>query len=215
MSTPGPDKAGSYTTGQDDQPAPGEQHRHQGVRRTVMRTLVVLLGMSLFTVALVPLYDVFCEVTGLNGKTGGSPQALVSEEADSSRMITVQFITRGSPGLDWRLESKTRQVRVHPGEAREVMFAFRNQGAESSWARAVPSISPSQASLYMRKLTCFCFQEQRLAAGELIEAPLVFQLTTDLPDSIKTVTLVYTLYPVEASAVVQESSIPASEGDQA
>lgn len=208
MSTPRP------KAGQNNPSMPSRRQRDQGVRRTVMRTLVVLLGMSLFTVALVPLYDVFCEVTGLNGKTGGSAQALVNEEVDASRMITVQFITRGSPGLDWRLDSKTRQVRVHPGEAHEVMFAFRNQGAERSWARAVPSVSPSQASLYMRKLTCFCFQEQRLAAGELVEAPLVFQLTTDLPESIKTVTLVYTLYPVEASALVQQPSILASEGDQ-
>ncbi|HSH48744.1 MAG TPA: cytochrome c oxidase assembly protein [Halomonas sp.] len=211
MSTPGPNRAEAYS----HRPVPDARQRDQGVRRTVMRTLIVLLGMSLFTVALVPLYDVFCEVTGLNGKTGGSPQALVSEGVDSSRLITVQFITRGSQGLDWRLDSKTRQVRVHPGEAHEVMFAFRNQGVEPSTARAVPSVSPSQASLYLRKLTCFCFQEQRLAAGELIEAPLVFQLTTDLPESVKTVTLVYTLYPVEANAEAQQASIPASKGGQA
>lgn len=214
MSTPGSDRK---RTGQADPSGPGEQQR-KGVRRTVVRTLIVLLGMSLFAVALVPLYDVFCEVTGLNGKTSGSAQALVNEEVDASRMVTVQFITRGSQGLDWRLDSKTRQVRVHPGEAHEVMFAFRNQGADASKARAVPSVSPSRASLYLRKLTCFCFQEQRLEAGEGIEAPLVFQLTTDLPEDVKTVTLVYTLYPVhsaETGAVVQQPTVLVSEGDQA
>lgn len=217
MSIPESDQKSTGQKKSDQQQTLGQQ-RKQAVRRTVMRTLIVLVGMSLFTVALVPLYDVFCEVTGLNGKTSGSAQTLVNEEVDSSRMVTVQFITRGSQGLDWKLDSMTRQVRVHPGEAREVMFAFRNQGAESSRARAVPSVSPSQASLYMRKLTCFCFQEQRLAAGERIEAPLVFQLTTDLPESVKTVTLVYTLYPVhsgETSAVTQQFPTLASEGGQA
>lgn len=214
MSTPG---SGPKSPGQND-PSRLSEQQGKGVRRTVMRTLIVLVGMMLFSVALVPLYDVFCEVTGLNGKTSGSAQALVNEGVDTSRMITVQFITRGSQGLDWKLDSRTRQVRVHPGEAHEVMFAFHNQGSEPSVARAVPSVSPSQASLYMRKLTCFCFQEQRLEAGEHIEAPLILQLTTDLPESVKTVTLVYTLYPVhsaETEAMVQQPPDLVGKGGQA
>ena len=168
-----------------------------GVQRTVTRTLVVLLAMFVFAFALVPLYDAFCRVTGINGKVENTAQALIRDSIDESRVITVQFITRGSAGLPWKLEVLNRQVRVHPGAATEVHFAFTNHGKEAGWGRAVPSVSPSEASLYMRKVTCFCFQEQRLDAGERYEAPLVFQLTRDLPDDIQTVTLVYTLYPVE------------------
>ncbi|MFM9268860.1 cytochrome c oxidase assembly protein [Halomonas elongata] len=172
----------------------------KGVRRTVARTLVALAGMFVFAFALVPLYDVFCQVTGLNGKTSNQAQALVHEDADEGRVVTMQFITRGSPGLPWSLEAHTRQVRVHPGQSAEVEFTFENMGDEVSVARAVPSVTPSQASLHLRKLACFCFQNQRLAPGERFEAPLVFQLTRDLPDDIQTVTLVYTLYRQDAAS---------------
>lgn len=189
--------------------------RRSGVRRTVTRTLVVLAGMFAFAFALVPLYDVFCEVTGLNGKTSSSAQTLVSEEVDTSRMVTVQFITRGSAGLPWELEVQTRQIRVHPGQSNEVFFTFRNRGGDASRARAVPSVSPSEASVHLRKLSCFCFQEQRLEGGERLEAPLVFQLTRELPADIKTVTLVYTLYPVQPAQAAVTTRGPINEGDSA
>lgn len=193
-----------------------EQARaREGVRRTVTRTLVVLAGMFAFAFALVPLYDVFCEVTGLNGKTSNSAQMLVHEEVDTSRMVTVQFITRASAGLPWELDVQTRQVRVHPGQSSEVSFTFRNRGGEASRARAVPSVSPSEASVHLRKLSCFCFQEQRLAGGARLEAPLVFQLTRDLPADIKTVTLVYTLYPVQPAQVAVPPRGSIEEGDSA
>ncbi|MBB3191851.1 cytochrome c oxidase assembly protein [Halomonas cerina] len=186
-----------------------------GVRRTVMRTLVVLAGMFAFAFALVPLYDVFCQVTGLNGKTSGSAQTLAHDDVDTSRTVTMQFITRGSQGLPWQLESDIRQMRLHPGQREEVRFTFRNLGDQTTRARAVPSVSPAEASLHLRKLACFCFQEQQLAAGEGFEAPLVFQLTRDLPAEIKTVTLVYTLYPVQQAPLARVPAAPISEGDEA
>ncbi|MEQ6889057.1 cytochrome c oxidase assembly protein [Halomonas sp. CS7] len=187
----------------------------EGVRRTVTRTLVVLGGMFVFAFALVPLYDVFCDLTGLNGKTSARAQPLVEQEVDASRTVTVQFITRGSQGLPWHLEVDTRQIRLHPGQREEVYFTFRNNGDATTRARAVPSVSPSAASLHLRKLTCFCFQEQQLAAGERLEAPLVFQLTRDLPPDIKTVTLVYTLYPVQSTQAEVARLESITEGDSA
>ncbi|WP_136254475.1 cytochrome c oxidase assembly protein [Onishia niordana] len=184
-----------------------------GVQRTVTRTVVVLLAMFVFAFALVPLYDVFCRITGINGKVENTAQAMVRDSIDESRVITVQFVTRAGAGLPWKLEVLNRQVRVHPGAATEVHFAFTNHGSTAGWGRAVPSVSPSEASLYMRKITCFCFQEQRLAAGERLEAPLVFQLTRDLPDDIKTVTLVYTLYPVDDKPLATKATsvVPGGE----
>lgn len=187
----------------------------KGVRRTVTRTLVVLAGMFVFAFALVPLYDVFCDITGLNGKTSARAQPLVEQEVDASRLVTVQFITRGSQGLPWQLEVDTRQIRLHPGQREEVSFTFRNVGDATTRARAVPSVSPSAASLHLRKLACFCFQEQRLAAGEALTAPLVFQLTRDLPADIKTVTLVYTLYPVASTPAEVALRGVITEGDSA
>ncbi|MDN3554037.1 cytochrome c oxidase assembly protein [Halomonas almeriensis] len=173
--------------------------RRRGVRRTVARTLVALVLMGCFAIALVPLYDVFCEVTGLNGKTASRAQALSAQSADQTRLVTMQFITRSSSGLPWALTTETRQLRLHPGQSAEVSFTFHNLGNRPYVARAVPSVSPSEASVHLRKLACFCFENQRLAAGERFEAPLVFQLTRDLPEDVKTVTLVYTLYEQQVS----------------
>ena len=183
------------------------EDRSPQVRRTVVKTLVVLAGMFGFAFALVPLYDVFCQVTGLNGKTSTSAQTLVHEGVDTERTVTMQFVTRGSAGLPWKLEAHSRQVRVHPGQSTEVYFTFRNLGDQALVARAVPSVTPSPASLHLRKLACFCFDNQRLAPGESFEAPLVFQLTRDLPEEIKTVTLVYTLYPQDQGPDVAVTTV--------
>lgn len=183
------------------------------VQRTVTGTLVALMGMVAFTIALVPLYDVFCQITGINGGTVNQQRAIVSEGVDSSRYVTVQFITRTGSGLPWRLEPLDEQVRVHPGQAYEVKFAFTNHGDQASRGRAVPSISPGRVSQHLRKVTCFCFEEQRLEAGEYLELPIVFQLSRDIPEDVHTVTLAYTLYPVKNEPVKGLQAMAQPGGD--
>ncbi|KUJ86613.1 MAG: cytochrome C oxidase subunit XI assembly protein [Halomonas sp. 54_146] len=177
-----------------------QEQTQVGVRRTVIRTLAVLVGMFAFAFALVPLYDVFCRITGINGKVDATAQRIVHEEVDVSRHINVQFITRGSPGLPWQMSVEMRQMSVHPGQTAEVDFTFTNNSPNESWGRAVPSVSPSNATRHLRKVSCFCFEEQLLQGDERLTIPLVFQLARDLPEDINTITLVYTLYPVEHSA---------------
>ncbi|GGC85682.1 cytochrome c oxidase assembly protein [Vreelandella lutescens] len=172
-----------------------------GVKRTVIRTVAVLIGMFAFAFALVPLYDVFCRITGLNGKVDTTAKAIIHEEIDQSRFITVQFITRGSAGLPWQMSVEARQMRVHPGQTAEVDFTFTNNSQRESWGRAVPSVSPSSATTHLRKVSCFCFQEQQLQGDERLTIPLIFQLARDLPEDIHTITLVYTLYPVQRVAL--------------
>ena len=173
-----------------------QEQARVGVRRTVIRTVAVLVGMFGFAFALVPLYDVFCNITGINGKVDATAQSIVPEEVDQSRYINVQFVTRGSPGLPWQMSVEMRQMSVHPGQMAEVDFTFTNNSHSESWGRAVPSVSPSNATLHLRKISCFCFQEQQLQANERLTIPLVFQLARELPEDINTITLVYTLYPV-------------------
>jgi cytochrome c oxidase assembly protein subunit 11 len=174
-----------------------QEQAQVGVRRTVIRTVAVLVGMFAFAFALVPLYDVFCRITGINGKVDTTAKSIVNEEVDESRYINVQFITRGSPGLPWQMSVEIHQMSVHPGQTAEVDFTFTNNSHSESWGRAVPSVSPSNATRHLRKVSCFCFEEQQLQAEERLTIPLVFQLARDLPDDINTITLVYTLYPVE------------------
>ncbi|SFX30502.1 cytochrome c oxidase assembly protein [Marinospirillum alkaliphilum] len=172
-----------------------QQLQQQNVARTVRRVLLGLVLMVGFTIALVPLYDVFCEVTGLNGKTASSAQVVGGAPVDTGRRVEVQFVTRNAPGLPWRLDAMEQTVWVHPGEVALARFAFVNVGQELSSGRAVPSVSPSQGARYFRKMECFCFQEQWLEAGERSEMPLVFQIDPDLPEGVNKLTLAYTLYP--------------------
>lgn len=168
-----------------------------GVKRTVKKTLLALLGMVGFTLALIPLYDVFCEITGLNGKTADSAQIISARGVDESRQIRVQLVTRSGSGLPWRLEALDPVVTVHPGQISQVRFQFTNVGSERSSGRAVPSVSPSAGARHFRKMECFCFEQQWLTAGESMQLPLVFQVDPDLPADIKTLTLAYTLYPMD------------------
>ncbi|MCE8031607.1 MAG: cytochrome c oxidase assembly protein [Halomonas sp.] len=191
------------------------QARQVAVRRTVWRSVAALVGMFAFAFALVPLYDAFCRVTGINGKVDTKAQAIIHDEVDQSRMVTVQFITRNGSGLPWNMEVETRQVRLHPGQTSEVNFSFSNQSSVESWGRAVPSVSPSTATRHVRKASCFCFEEQQLQAGERVELPLVFQLARDLPPEVNTITLVYTLYPVEGRNIPLQAGVKSDEGGEA
>ena len=173
-----------------------------GVRRTVIKTLCVLVGMVGFTLALIPLYDVFCEITGLNGKTANSAQVVSAGEIDESREVRVQLVTQKGAGLSWQLVSLDPVITVHPGEISKAMFRFTNRGEFASSGKAVPSITPSAGAEHFRKVECFCFQQQALMAGESLELPLVFQIAPDLPEHIKTLTLAYSLYPGEEGEVV-------------
>ncbi|TVM06711.1 cytochrome c oxidase assembly protein [Vreelandella aquamarina] len=177
-------------------------HARAGVRRTVIRTLCVLVGMVGFTLALIPLYDVFCEITGLNGKTANSAQVVSAGEVDESREVRVQLVTRTGTGLSWQLQALDPVITVHPGEISQAMFRFSNRGDITSSGKAVPSITPSAGAEHFRKMECFCFQQQSLMAGETLELPLVFQIAPDLPEHIETLTLAYSLYPGDEDETV-------------
>lgn len=178
-----------------------QQEQVKAVKRTVVRSIAALIGMFAFAFALVPLYDVFCQVTGLNGKVSKSAQQMTHQDVDDSRYITVQFITRGSAGLPWEMDVATNQLRVNPGQVSEISFTFMNHSDQAILGRAVPSVSPSEASQYLRKINCFCFDEQKLKGNEKLTLPLVFQVVSELPKVINTITLVYTLYPVDEKEV--------------
>lgn len=177
---------------------PSRDHaaQQQAVARTVRRTLLALVAMLGFAFALVPLYDVFCNLTGLNGKAASQAKAAVAMEIDESRWVSVRFITQQGQGLPWTLEALDEQFRIHPGGQYSARFVFTNHADYPVRGRAVPSVSPAEGSLHLRKIMCFCFQEQTLAAGERRELPLVFQVDPDLPEGIRDLTLAYTLYPV-------------------
>lgn len=165
-------------------------------------TLLVMLavGMFGFAFALVPLYTVFCEITGLNGKTAG--QASYSESASvttsSDREVTIQFLAQVGRGMPWEFRPTEHRLQVRPGETYTTTYYARNRAAQTVIGQAVPSVAPGQAAAYLHKVECFCFNQQQLEAGEAIEMPVTFYVDEDIPEGINTFSLSYTLFRVSA-----------------
>lgn len=174
--------------------------RQQQNKQMVTKLLVIVLGMFGFGFALVPLYDVFCDITGINGKTENSAAAYESVEIDQSRLITIEFITRTNTGMPWQFEARTKRIQVHPGELNQVEFYVRNPATRDIVGQAIPSVSPGPAAIYMNKTECFCFNHQPLAAGAEALMPMQFYVDPQLPKDIRFFTVQYTLYDVSEDA---------------
>jgi cytochrome c oxidase assembly protein subunit 11 len=170
-------------------------------RRLALRLSLVVLAMFGFGYLLVPLYDVFCEVTGLNGKTGRmSATAAEALTPDVSRTISVEFVTNVNSGFPWTFRPLVTRVDVHPGAQAEVMFEVTNNSSDPSVGQAVPSVVPNEAARFFSKTECFCFTEQKLAAGETRQMPVRFIVDPRLPKNIEALTLGYTFFRATSPA---------------
>lgn len=171
--------------------------------RVVKRLGVVVLAMFGFGFALVPLYDVFCEVTGLNGKTGRiEMEEALSQMVDEDRLVTVEFLATVNNELPWEFKPAVRRLNVHPGEVTEVSYYARNRTAETVAGQAVPSLAPGLAARYFNKTECFCFTRQTLGPGEEKNMPLRFVVDPELPEDVRTVSLSYTFFKAGKDAEV-------------
>jgi cytochrome c oxidase assembly protein subunit 11 len=163
-------------------------------KKIVQNLLFVVLGMFCFGFALVPLYDVFCEYTGLNGKTGVQYVSEEQMQVDNTREIKVEFLANTNDGMPWDFEPLTRAVRVHPGEATRIEYVVKNNTNRDIVGNAVPSVSPGQAAAYFKKTECFCFTEQVLKAGEEKVMPVVFIVDPAIDEDVHEITLSYTFF---------------------
>jgi cytochrome c oxidase assembly protein subunit 11 len=171
------------------------------IKKTVAKLSLLVLGMSGFGFALVPLYDLLCEVTGLGGKTGG-PYSYEAAEArvDRSRLVKVNFVTNTNAGMPWEFWSEKGGVRVHPGELKTVNFYVKNTTNRRMVGQAVPSVVPLTATDYFHKTECFCFNHQVLEPGEELEMPMRFIVDADLPPNVKSISLSYALFDISEFA---------------
>ncbi len=179
-------------------------------RRLVLKLFGVVLAAFAFGFALVPLYDVLCAATGLNGKTsttiapgglrttGASPSAaeVPPSQIDFNRIVTVEFTGTVMPGLPWEMRPLTTTLDLHPGELHQARFLVHNRSGETIVGQAVPSVSPGQAAQHFEKLDCFCFKQQTLAPGETREMPLTFIVKPEIDTDIRTITLSYSFFNV-------------------
>jgi len=168
---------------------------------------VVMFG---FGYALVPLYDVLCEITGLNGKTGRISATEAGElSVDIDRLITVEFDTNTNSELPWEFRPLTPTLQVHPGEVNEAIFYVKNTSDEYIIGQAIPSVAPSSGSRFFNKTECFCFTRQPLAPGESKEMPVRFVVEPGLPGHIRMLTLSYAFFPhPESGTAIGMKNIP-------
>lgn len=179
-------------------------------KRLIGRLLLMVAGAFIFAYAMVPLYNVLCRVTGLNGKTaspaiirdgfgvGGLQTAAAPvSNVDVGRTIRVEFTGTVMPGLPWDMRPLTVSLDIHPGELQQVSYLVRNTSDRAITGQAVPSVTPGQAAQHFEKIECFCFSQQTLGPGEAREMPLAFIVKSEVDRSIRHITLSYAFFSIE------------------
>jgi len=166
---------------------------------TAAACAVFVAGMVGMSFAAVPLYRLFCQVTGYGGTT---QQASTAPAATLDRVIKVRFDANIGNGLGWSFRPVEREVRVKVGAVAEVKFVAENRERVPTTATAAFNVTPLEAGAYFTKISCFCFTEQSLAPGEKVELPVVFFVDPSIAedrdlDVVDTITLSYTFYPAD------------------
>lgn len=158
---------------------------------------LVSAAMFAFGFAMVPMYDVFCELTGLNGKTGRADTERVAQYVpDVNRTVSVEFLASLNQSLNWDFYPVVNKLEVHPGQPYTVNYFVKNKTPHRVVAQAVPSVSPVRASAYFDKMECFCFTEQIFEPGQERELTVSFVVAPKLPDNVKTISLAYTFFDI-------------------
>lgn len=197
----------------DANPAVPDAGAPRGNRRrkrlTALVAIGVVAGMVGLSFAAVPLYRLFCQITGYGGTTQRA-DALSDRVLD--RTVLVQFDSNTAGSLPWRFGPEQRSVTVRLGEPIEVAYRAENLADRAVAGQAVFNVVPDEVGAYFVKVDCFCFTRQELEAGESAVLPVLFYVDPALADDpvldyIDTITLSYTFYPAEAGVADQVASV--------
>lgn len=172
----------------------------------VAKLSLTAVAMVAFAIVVLPaLYDLICDITGLDGRTGRieKEQALATRP-DKTRLIKVEFDANVNGSLPWEFKALTKRVEVHPGEVATVSYYAKNMSNRTIVGQAVPYVTPIKVAKYFNKTECFCFSQQKFGPGEDKEMPLRFIVDPDLPDDVNTITLSYTFFDTKQSGVEEE-----------
>lgn len=163
-------------------------------RALTLRLWLMALGSFAFGFALVPLYDVFCAVTGIGDRDALATRATVIEAPDASRSVTIEFVANLASHGSFEFRPARAEMRVHPGRLYETTFFARNLTGRDTVAQAVPSVAPGRATGYFRKTECFCFVPQRFVKDEGRDMIVRFSIDPGLPRDVDRITLAYAFY---------------------
>lgn len=186
--------SGTTTSGKD----PGDRTRSAN-RRLAAVCIAFFVGMIGMAYAAVPLYDLFCRVTGYGGTTQRVAQY---SQTVLDQTINVRFDANTAGGLPWEFRPVTREVELKIGETTQVSYEARNVFSSPTTGRASFNVTPLFAGAYFMKMECFCFTDTQLAPGESMDMPVVFYIDpaiVDVPEmkNIHTITLSYTFFPID------------------
>lgn len=170
--------------------------RNRRVGSACVGLFFVMIGAAY---AAVPLYDLFCRVTGFGGTTQIAEQG---SEIVIDRIITVRFDGNVNHSLGWKFKPEQRSASMKMGETAQMAYIATNDSDVASVGTSVFNVTPNEAGIYFNKLDCFCFTEQRLQPGETVEMPVVFFVDPEMDKDpelkhVKEITLSYTFFPVE------------------
>jgi cytochrome c oxidase assembly protein subunit 11 len=163
-------------------------------RRLSLRLAVVAVAMFGFGFALVPFYEQICAALGV-GSLVERGELAANTQVDFSRTVVIE-LDSNAHDLPWRFRPLVRHMTVHPGELATVEYEVVNVRGTAVTGQAVPSYGPQLAGEYFKKIECFCFTQQTLAAGESRRMPVTFVVDPKLPASVKTIALSYTFFAV-------------------
>ena len=169
----------------------------------------VVIFMFVFAIFILPpFYDAFCKLTGLNGKitpmnptkekalrtAESTEMASIPEASPPTKPVRVQFVTDVDQSIPWEFHAESPSIDIVRGKKYTVHFSVTNKTDQAMVGRAIPSITPSALTAYMKKIECFCFQSQPLKAFETRQMSLVFYLDSNAPIEYEMLTLAYKLY---------------------
>jgi cytochrome c oxidase assembly protein subunit 11 len=182
-------------------------------RKTALICVGVALGMLTLAFASVPLYDLFCRVTGF----GGTPMVRdANTSRAASRVVTVRLDANVAPSLNWSFEADTTTIPARLGETKTVFYKITNRGSMATTGIATFNVEPAQAAAYFVKIQCFCFTEHRLEPGESMDAPVVFYIDPEIEKNrelktLPSITLSYTYFPAKGG---QPLAVTKADGDK-
>ncbi len=183
----------------------------QVANRKLMRKLfVIAVCMFGFAYALVPFYEVICKLTGSNNLL--KADVVQNTQVDKSRTVIIEF-DANTHKLAWNFKPTQNSLTVHLGEIVQVTYEVRNTKDVPVSGQAIPSYGPALAGKYFRKLDCFCFTKQTLAANERKQMPVVFVVDPSLPKDVNVITLSYTFFEVAGSQATNQAEPAVKEGE--
>lgn len=166
-----------------------------GIKSTITKLSLAVVAMYGFSYALVPIYDTFCEITGLNGKTNEIAY-VANDIKEDNRFVTVKFISNVANSAPLYFEPSVSEMTVQVGKPYNTHYVMKNNSSKQLHTTASPSVTPGKHAEYFKKIECFCFNQQTINAGEVKDLGIQFIIDNELPNDSGDIVLSYTMFDI-------------------